>query len=199
MVSKARFFSPRCDMNRDSLYASADRLFTVLDERQIPHLLVGGLALLFHAEARNTEDVDLIVALSDLEELPELIIEERNEWFARAAYGPLQVDLLLTENPLFAEVAAKHAELREYRGRHLRVATALGLLLLKLYALPSLYRQGQIARAALYESDLALLLLARPVEDHALLSILRPHLIESDITALTGVLRDVRGRMQRKF
>lgn len=199
VVSMARFFSSRSQMDTDSLYASADRLFSLLDTLSIPHVLVGGLAVLFHADSRNTEDVDLIVALPDLEALPDLVIEERNEWFARASFGPLQVDLLFTANPLFALVAKEQVEIRSFRGHTLNVATAEGLLLLKLYALPSLYRQGQIARAALYESDLALLLLAHPVNDESLLSRLRPHLIESDIQALGDVLRDVRGRMDRKF
>jgi hypothetical protein len=199
VVSMARFFSPRSIMDTDSLYSSAERLFALLEELRIPHVLVGGLALLFHAEARNTEDVDLIVALPDIQALPGLVIEDRNEWFAKAGFGPLRVDLLFTVNPLFAGVAAKHVETRTFHGHTLCVATAEGLLLLKLYALPSLYRQGQIARAALYESDIALLLLANPVEDEALLSGLRPHMSDSDIHALAEVLRDVRARMTRKF
>ena len=112
---------------------------------------------------------------------------------------PLRVDLLFTVNPLFASVAAQHVEARTFRGHTLSVATAEGLLLLKLYALPSLYRQGQIARAALYESDLALLLLAHPVEDETLLTALQPHMTDGDIHALAEVLRDVRARMRRKF
>ncbi len=199
VVSMARFFSPLSQMNPDSLYASAEKLFTLLEESQVPHVLVGGLALLFHAESRNTEDVDLIVALPDMQTLPGLVIEERNEWFAKAAFGTLRVDLLFTVNPLFASVAAEHVETRTFRGHTLNVATAEGLLLLKLYALPSLYRQGQIARAAVYESDLALLLLASPVDDEKLLSALRPHMSEGDIHALSGVLSDVRTRMGRKF
>jgi hypothetical protein len=199
VVCMARFFSPLSQMNSDSLYTSAEKLFTLLEENQVPHVLVGGLALLFHAESRNTEDVDLIMALPDLQSLPDLRVEERNEWFAKAAFGPLRVDLLFTDNPLFALVAARHVELRTFRGHTLRVATAEGLLLLKLYALPSLYRQGQIARAALYESDLALLLIAHPVDDEILLTALRPHMIDSDIQALADVLRDVRTRMNRKF
>ena len=39
-------------------------------------------------------------------------------------------------------------------------ATPEGLILLKLYALPSLYRQSELRRANLYEADLAALLLA---------------------------------------
>jgi len=199
VVSMARFFSPRSSMEPDQLYASADVLFTVLHEKRIPHVLVGGLALLFHAEARNTEDVDLIVALPDIANLPGLIIEEQNEWFAKASCGPLRVDLLFTVNPLFAHVAAIHAKPRTFRSHTVSVATPEGLLLLKLFALPSLYRQGQTARAALYESDIALLLLADPIPDANLLDTLRPHLIESDIHALAEVLRDVRTRLARKF
>jgi hypothetical protein len=199
VLSMAGFFSPRSTMNTESLYTNAEALFTLLEKRSISHVLVGGLALLFHAESRNTEDVDLIVALPDLKALPDLRIEERNEWFAKASYGALRVDLLFTANPLFAHVAENHAEIHTFRGHTLRVASAEGLLLLKLYALPSLYRQGQIARATLYESDLALLLLAHPLEDERLLSILRSHMSASDIHALSGVLTDLRARMERKF
>jgi hypothetical protein len=198
-VSMARFFSPRSIMDTESLYDSAEALFSLLEEKNIPHVLVGGLALLFHAESRNTEDVDLIVALPDVTSLDGLVIEERNEWFAKAAFGPVRVDLLFTTNPLFARVAASHVETRTWRGHTIRVATPEGLLLLKLYALPSLYRQGQIGRTAVYESDIAVLLLAHPMEDATLLNALRPHMIDSDIQALGEVLRDVRARMARKF
>lgn len=186
-------------MEPDDLYTSADDLFTMLHEKQIPHVLVDGLALLFHTEARNTEDVDLIVALPDLAALPSLKIEEQNEWFAKASCGSLRVDLLFTANPLFALVAATHSVPRNFRSHNVQVATPEGLLLLKLFALPSLYRQGQANRAALYESDIALLLLADPIPDGTLLDTLRPHLMESDIHALADVLKDVRARLARKF
>lgn len=199
VLSLAQFFSPGSCMDTDSLYSSAEALFDLLEAKSIPHVLVGGLALLFHADSRNTEDVDLIVALPDLKDLPDLHLEDRNEWFAKASFGPLRVDLLLTDNPLFALVAARHVESRTFRGHTLRVATAEGLLLLKLYALPSLYRQGQISRAALYESDISLLLIANPVDDAKLLSTLSAHMIDSDIHALADVLRDARKRMTRKF
>ena len=199
VLSMAGFFSPRSIMNTESLYTNAEALFTLLEKRSISHVLVGGLALLFHAESRNTEDVDLIVARPDLDALPDLRVEERNEWFAKASYGSLRVDLLFTSNPLFAHVAEQHVEIHSFRGHTLRVASAEGLLLLKLYALPSLYRQGQIARATLYESDIALLLLAHPMVDEDLLSVLSNHMPPSDIKALAGVLADLRARMGREF
>lgn len=199
VISRARFFSPQSVMDPDSLFASVDAFLDLLVARGVPHVLVGGLALLVHAEGRNTEDLDIIVAVPDIAELPGLVIEERNEWFARAAFGPLRVDLLFTANPLFANIAAHHAQEHEFRRHHLRVASPEGLLQLKLFALPSLYRQGQTARAALYESDIALLLLATPVSDEQLLDALRPHMIDSDIRALAGVLGDVRAQLGRKF
>ena len=186
-------------MEQDHLYTSADSLFSMLHEEQIPHVLVGGLALLFHTEARNTEDVDLIVALPDVACLPGLNIQEPNKSPAKASYDSLRVGLLFTQNPLFAHVAAQHAAPRTFRSHTVQVATAEGLLLLKLFALPSLYRQGQAARAALYESDIAQLLVAAPIADSALLDALRPHLMESDITALTDVLKDIRKQLARKF
>lgn len=199
VISEAGFFSRDSIMDADSLFASVDTFLSLLAERRIPFVLVGGLALLVHAEGRNTKDLDIIVALPDVLDFPGLAIEDRNEWFARGAFGPLHVDLLFTANPLFADVAARHAEEHTFRRHRLRVATPEGLLQLKLFALPSLYRQGQTARAALYESDITLLLLAAPVSDTSLLEALRPHMIESDIHALANVLKDVRARLARKF
>ncbi|MFN0127899.1 MAG: hypothetical protein ACKV19_14560 [Verrucomicrobiales bacterium] len=109
------------------------------------------------------------------------------------------MDLLLTDNPFFALIASGYARQRTWHGHCIRVATAEGLMLLKLYALPSLYRQGQIARAGVYESDLVMLLVAHPAEDATLLETLRPHVPECDINALGVVLGDLRARMARKF
>ena len=41
-------------------------LIFLLDERQIEHLLVGGIALLQYVRGRNTEVIELIIAFSDL-------------------------------------------------------------------------------------------------------------------------------------
>ncbi len=199
VVGLAALFSPRNSMDPNAISSHVDKLLEMLSVKGIPHVLVGGLALLVHAEGRNTEDIDLIVALPDVENLPDLVLEDRNEWFARAAFGPLRVDFLFTANRLFADVAEHHAASHEFQRHSLQVATPEGLLLLKLFALPSLYRQGQTARAALYESDIALLLLASPVTDARLLTALEPHLVDSDLRALAGVLTDVRAQLNRKF
>lgn len=72
---------------------------------------------------------------------------------------------------------------------------------MKLFALPSLYRQGQIERADLYETDILQLLRLDPVTDERLLAQLHRHLTETDLKALAGVLEDLRKRLQgdRRF
>lgn len=59
-------------VNSDSLIQCVARLFTLLKEREIEYLLVGGIAILQYIEGRNTEDIDLIMALSSFNKLPEI-------------------------------------------------------------------------------------------------------------------------------
>ncbi|MCX6878964.1 MAG: hypothetical protein NTW21_34910 [Verrucomicrobia bacterium] len=64
-------------------------------------------------------------------------------------------------------------------------------MLLKLFALPSLYRLGNIDRAALYETNILQLLHHQPIERDTLLAALTPHMLPSDINALREVLKDI--------
>src|ERR1700704_6626836 len=66
----------------DLLIETVSRFFALLRERQIEHVLVGGVALLQYVEGRNTEDIDLIMAVSSLEQMPELIVEALDQDFA---------------------------------------------------------------------------------------------------------------------
>jgi len=81
-------------MSTDNLFAEVEGLFTLLEERQIRYLLVGGIALLKYVEGRNTEDLDLIVALGSLRSLPEIEVTSENEDFVHGTLGDLKVDLL---------------------------------------------------------------------------------------------------------
>lgn len=128
-------------MNAESLPESVERLFSLLYEREIEYLLVGGVAMLGYVEGRNTEDIDVILAASDLEKLPEIAVENRDADFARGTLERLRMNLLLTSNPLFEKVRRKHATTGRLVERDVPCATTTGLLLLKLYALPSLYRR----------------------------------------------------------
>ena len=56
-------------VNSNSLLQSVQDLFAVLEQRKIDYVLVGGIALLYYVEGRNTQDLDLLMALSSLEKL----------------------------------------------------------------------------------------------------------------------------------
>src|SRR4051794_41557117 len=70
----------------------------LLERRQIPFVIVGGIALLQHVRGRNTDDIDLILSAPRLAEIPELEICERTELFAYGRFREaLRVDILFAE------------------------------------------------------------------------------------------------------
>lgn len=151
------------------------RLFTLLRDRGVEYLLVGGIALLRYTEGRNTEDVDLLMSLPALRQLPEIQVEDQNEYFLRGRFHGLQVDVLLTANPLFAVVQRHFVTVHRFAELDVPTATPGGLVLLKLYALTSLYRQGQFERVKIYEADIAALLYRHRPDVEGIFSLLRPH------------------------
>ena len=145
-------------MESENLPQAVADLFSLLHRRRVKYVLVGGIALLQYVQGRNTEDIDLIMALSSLKKLPEIQISTEDAYFARAAFEGLQIDILLTRNPLFARVQRAYTAPQRFQEQEIVSATVDGLVLLKLYALPSLYPQGNFARVGLYENDLATLM-----------------------------------------
>jgi len=73
----------------------------------------------------------------------------------------------------------------------------IGLLVLKCYALPSLYRQGQFSRASIYENDILLLLLNYSVDLDRVVNILSDYLLASDLSEVEIILDDIQRRIQR--
>ena len=102
-------------------------LFRLLAERRVDYLLVGGLAMLTYVKGRNTKDVDLLMSVAALEKLPELKIEDRKDFFARGKFKSIQVDLLLTVNPLFKIVAEKFTTTHQFEELKVPAATVEGL------------------------------------------------------------------------
>jgi hypothetical protein len=133
-------------------------LFTLLQERKTPYLLVGGIAMLCYVEGRNAEVIDLLMSLPSLKQLPEIAIEEQNEYFIRGRFRSVRVDVILTANALFAEVQQGFATTHRFAELDVSTATPEGVILLKLCALPSLYRQGLFDCVSVYESDIASLI-----------------------------------------
>jgi hypothetical protein len=184
-------------VDTDNLLQTVARLFELLDERGVEYLLVGGIALLQYIEGRNTEDIDLIVAVASLEKLPEIEVAEQNEYFARGKLSGLKIDLLLTRNPLFLIVQRSYAVTQQFLERAIPCANVEGLLLLKMYALPSLYRQGSFARVSTYENDIATLMHDYKPEIEPLFTELAPHLSQTDLAAVREIIVEIRQRIER--
>lgn len=179
-------------MNSDSLIQSVQDLFAVLEQRKIDYVLVGGIALLHYVEGRNTQDLDLLMALSSPEKLPELKVSSQELYFVRAGYGELQINVLLTQNPLFKKVHGKYSKVQRFLDRNIPIATVEGLLLLKLYALPSLYQQGNFAKMGIYENDVATLLHYYQPDLSLLLEALSKYVNESDLAKIKALLPNFR-------
>ena len=172
-------------------------LFRLLAERRVDYLLVGGMAMLTYIKGRNTKDVDLLMSVAALEQLPELKIEDRNDFFARGKFKSIQVDLLLTKNPLFKIVAEKFATKHSFDELAVPTATIEGMILLKLFALPSLYRQFDWERIHVYEGDVkTLLALHRPAMEQ-LFTLLEPHIPPTDLKELKKIVSEEQQRIAK--
>jgi len=183
--------------NADSLLVQVEQLFYLLESRKVNYVLVGGVALLTYVEGRNTQDIDLIMALPSLSKLPEINIESQDMYPARGKFGELQIDILSTKNPLFARVEEKYTTTKQFGDREIRCATVEGLILLKLFALPSLYRQGSFERVGIYENDIATLINAFDPELTPLLVELNKHLNATDMNEARQIIADIESRIQR--
>jgi hypothetical protein len=184
-------------VNTDILLQNVARLFVLLRERHIEYLLVGGVALLQYVEGRNTEDIDLIMALSSLKKLPEIEIISRETNFARGKFDELQIDILLTRNRLFERVRRHYATMQHFVEEDIACASVEGLLLLKLYALPSLYRQGNFARVGVYENDIATLVYSYRPNLERLFEELASYLSDTDLVAVREIMVEIEQRIER--
>lgn len=182
---------------QDNFLDYIDALFNLLESRKINYLLVGGVALLSYVDGRNTQDINLILDRRDLELITELEIQNENNDFLRGRLGRLQIDVLLTQNELFKTIIETFGTKREFGSRTVCCVNVEGLLVLKCYALPSLYRQGQFSRASIYENDILLLLLNYSVTLDPLFNLLSSHLLASDLDEVREILTEIQQRIQR--
>lgn len=182
-------------MDFEHLLASIPRLFDLLDERGVGYVLVGGIAMRVHVPGRNTQDIDLIIPAEHLARIPELHVLDRTDFFARAEFGSLQVDILLADHSLFEHVRKRHSQHTRFVERDIVCATVEGLLLLKLFALPSLYRQGRFSRVEDYEHDIAVLLREHHPEMEPIFAELTKHLSASDLHEVRAITEGIQQRI----
>jgi hypothetical protein len=184
-------------MALDSLFQTVQDLFALLAERSVEYVLVGGIAMLQYVEGRNTEDIDLIVATNALRVLPEIDIQQQGAFFTRGTFRGLQIDFLLTDNRLFKTVQTHYVTTHRFMEREIVTATVEGLLLLKLYALPAFYRQGEFTRVSIYEGDVAALLQAYKPEIEPFYAELANHLSDTDMAGVKSVVDEIQQRIER--
>ena len=201
IIQNAVLFSPRnwgdAAMASDSLLQAVYSLFHLLEQRHVSYVLVGGVALLHYVEGRNTQDIDLIMTVDDLENLTEIQVTYRDRFFARGHFQGLQIDILLTTNPLFSKVQQEHVTTLHFQEHDITIATVRGLLLLKLYAVPSLYRQGDFLRVNIYENDIAALMYQHHPDMEAILNELAPFISASDLASLQEIVQEIDHRIKR--
>ncbi|WP_330205255.1 hypothetical protein [Cyanobacterium sp. Dongsha4] len=71
------------------------------------------------------------------------------------------------------------------------------MILLKLYVIPSLYRQGKFERVSIYENDILLLMLNYKMETESLIKLLSEYLLESDLDEIKEILTDIEAKIKR--
>ena len=196
ILTNAAAFDPKRTMIHDDLRSALHALFDELEQLKVDYLLVGGVALLSFVRGRNTQDIDIIIAPEDVGRMSWSGVL-RDQDFGSATYRSVAVDFLLTSNRLFEFVRASERAAITFDGRAVPSVTREGLLLLKLYALPSLYRQGKLDRAALYETDILMLHQGATVDDERLLATIAGYVPKHDVQELRNILDEQRGR--RRF
>jgi hypothetical protein len=115
----------------------------------------------------------------------------------RGHFRSVQVDLLLTNNPLFKIVEETFATKHRFAELEVPSVTVEGLIVLKLYALPSLYRQFDWDRVYVYESDVKQLLARYNPNVPALLSLLKPHILKGDFHEVRKLITEEQERRKR--
>lgn len=179
------------------LYSSVSRLFDLLEERQIDFALVGDIAMLSYVNGRNTQVIDLILARDDLARLPEIMIEQDERDFAHTWLGGLRVDLLFTNNELVQNVHREYVVKQEFADRQIPCASVEGLLLLKLFALPSLYQQRRFDRVTTDEKDIADLIERYSPSLQPMLAELTKHMLPTDIAELHKIVDEIQAHIAK--
>ncbi len=181
----------------DAIYRGANALIDLLNERGIRFAIAGGLAMRQLGEQRNTDDVDILIARGDLGRIPELAVISEESYFGHACFAGVQVDLLFTDQGLFAWVTRDFIETRSFGSRAVPCVTAEGMLLMKMFALPSLYRRGVTGKVGLHEADIRLLLDRFPIDAATAMERLGPHLRASDVEPLARIVRNIECSIER--
>ena len=97
---------------------------------------------------------------------------------------------------MFAHVQRTHTTVHQFLEQQIPCATVAGLILLKLYALPSLYRQGDFVRVGLYENDIATLMFFHHPDMLRIEKEIERHVSASDLAQIRTIIAELHQRIQ---
>lgn len=184
-------------MKPDSISQAVDRLFSLLEQRHIEYSLSGGMALHSYIQTPGSSDLVLLMDLSALENLPELSVSGQEGFSVHTEFEGEPVEIWHTQNPLYYKVCSKFSESRRFLDHDVPMVTVEGLLLLKMFALPSVYRQGSFAEASIQEAEIATLLHDYEPNISHLLDEVAVYLNDEDVTEVISIILDVQKRINR--
>lgn len=172
-------------------------LFDVLKARRVDYLLAGDAAVLGYLPGFAVDRVDLIMGPEDVGRLPELRIERSEPDVFRCSFGRLPVDVFQIENPLYRGIGMDYAVTGEFPRWPIPCVTVEGMLLLKLYTLLSLYRNGDFFSVGLSENEITQLVLVHEPDTERLFYELAPYLIAAELGFLREIIADIQRRIER--
>ena len=132
-----------------ALQQAFEALVSIFNERGVRYAIIGGLAVLQHTRARSTDDIDVLLAVPQLD-LPGLFEAMRDRGFSvdlaanirelcdqgltMVRFKGVVADLMRPLIPAYAHVLDRAVE-SQVLGRTVRVASAEGLIVTKLIAM----------------------------------------------------------------
>jgi len=191
-IGMLRRMPDNAPMNPEITKSDLLELFSILAARKIPFMLVGGMAMNCYIPERLTRDIDLIMAKKDLQALPEVKLHHETNSFGNGQYKSIPVDILFAEDRFFRTIKEHFSVALKLAEQTIDCATVDGLLAMKLYALPSLYVQGNLTKVQRYEKDLIYLLNAEKTAnvDRAMEAV-KPHVSDAQLTELNNIIKEI--------
>lgn len=132
-----------------ALRESFKELMAVLHERQVRYALVGGLAMLQYTRVRTTDDIDVLLIVSQISmpglfeamqnrgfsvDVTRSIRELRDDGITVVRFGNINVDLMRPLLPAYAHVLDRAVN-TEVLGQRVRVSSAESLIVMKVIAM----------------------------------------------------------------
>lgn len=175
-------------MTHEYVLQTTAELLTLLNERPVEYVVVGGMAMQQYLPERRTKDLDMIMTIPEVKRLPEVRFVRRFVHFAHGFYNEMAVDALLTSNPIFEFVRCQHKSVGSFHGQPMSCVSVEGMYFLKSYALTSIHQKSLWHKLAQAEEDLLGLLQHYPMALEPFADLLDSYLPAHEVAYLRETL-----------